>query len=92
MTLEYVEETHPDSEEPPRMLHVSAEIRPGNDLDFTEQVIDALDEAYRELRWAVMHQRSGVGADVVHEFWRRNRGHAFKVTCALMTIDPETAE
>lgn len=87
--VDAVRESNPESGDPPRLLHISFDVVPGNDVDRCDQVVEALDEAYASLREAVIHQRSGVGADIIREFWRRNQGLAFKVTCAIATIDPD---
>lgn len=86
--IETVRENSDDLSEPPRMLSVSIDVVPGNDLDAINSAVDALDQAYEELREALLHQRSGVGAEAVREFWKGNRGQAFRATCALLVVVP----
>ncbi len=73
---------------PPLMLSVAFTVAPGNDLDRCDQVVAALDDAYRSLREAVLRQRRGKGAAVVREFWLAHRGQAFQVTAAI-AVAPE---
>jgi hypothetical protein len=87
--IEATRERSSDRRDPPRMLSVSMDVVPGNDLDAINCAIIALDEAHTDLRTALLHQRSGEASEVVREFWKRNRGLAFRATCALLVIDPE---
>jgi hypothetical protein len=74
---------------PPLMLSVAIDCVPGNDLDRVGQVVAALDQAYAELREAVIHQRSGVAKDVVRAFWLAHFGRAFRCVAAVQVMEPE---